>query len=214
MSRSWSKAKKRLVRRISSPFSRNIASGFNLTSSLSPIPTISRSACRVLLIRCVASCRSSLKSKRPSYLFIAASPAAHWPTRRSRSTSFFRDCIGAQVGCRFLAITIACDPLTDAERKTIQSLPGDIERWRSDCQVLSGVAVPTEAGCHPYEQTWRKPAATVIAQEASSIKGASNQVLPRASAIVSCRIVPDQDPDAVLASMQAFLSKDPPWGAR
>ena len=39
---------------------------------------------------------------------------------------------------------------------------------------------------------------TVIAQEASSIKGASNQVLPKASAIVSCRIVPDQEPEQVL----------------
>ena len=43
-----------------------------------------------------------------------------------------------------------------------------------------------------YEQTWRKPAVTVIAQEASSIKGASNQVLPTASApssvAGSCRI--------------------------
>ena len=37
-----------------------------------------------------------------------------------------------------------------------------------------------------------------IAQEASSIKGASNQVLPKASAIVSCRIVPDQEPAEVV----------------
>ncbi len=65
-----------------------------------------------------------------------------------------------------------------------------------------------------YEQTWRKPAVTVIAQEASSIKGASNQVLPRVSAIVSCRIVPDQDPQEVFDQLKAVLTADPPWGVR
>ena len=49
-----------------------------------------------------------------------------------------------------------------------------------------------KTGLGVYEQTWRRPAVTVIAQEASSIKGASNQVLPKATAIVSCRIVPDR----------------------
>src|SRR5262249_37651672 len=77
-----------------------------------------------------------------------------------------------------------------------------------------GVRFAYERGSNVYEQTWRKPAVTVIAQEASSIKGASNQVLPRASAIVSCRIVPDLDPDQVYEALKAVLTKDPPWGAR
>src|SRR5262249_8666948 len=57
-------------------------------------------------------------------------------------------------------------------------------------------------------------AITVIAQEASSIKSASNQVLPKASAIVSCRIVPDQDPEVVFKQLRSFLTKDPPWGVK
>jgi acetylornithine deacetylase/succinyl-diaminopimelate desuccinylase-like protein len=64
------------------------------------------------------------------------------------------------------------------------------------------------------EQTWRKPAVTIIALEASSIKGASNQVLPRASAIVSCRIVPDQDPAEAYQQLRDFLTQDPPWGVK
>src|SRR5262249_49119324 len=52
------------------------------------------------------------------------------------------------------------------------------------------------------------------AQEASSLKGASNQVLPRAGAIVSCRIVPDQDPDEVFEQLKAVLAADPPWGVQ
>lgn len=105
-------------------------------------------------------------------------------------------------------------PVTDKERKTFQSLPADTDKWRKTIGVGSGVRFANEANCHPYEQTWRKPAVTVIAQEASSIKGASNQVLPKASAIVSCRIVPDQDPDEVFEQLKAFLTKDPPWGVQ
>jgi acetylornithine deacetylase/succinyl-diaminopimelate desuccinylase-like protein len=74
------------------------------------------------------------------------------------------------------------------------------------------VQFATPKRTHAYEQTWRKPAVTVIAQEASSIKNASNQVLPKASAIVSCRIVPDQVPEEVFEQIRAVLTKDPPWG--
>jgi len=79
---------------------------------------------------------------------------------------------------------------------------------------LPGTQFALEKGIHPYEQTWRKPAVTIIAQEASSLKSASNQVLPRASAMVSCRIVPDQDPKEVFARLKEFLEKDPPWGVK
>jgi acetylornithine deacetylase/succinyl-diaminopimelate desuccinylase-like protein len=105
-------------------------------------------------------------------------------------------------------------PTTPAERQAFAALPGDEAKWREDYGILPGVQFAMEKGCHAYEQTWRKPAVTIIAQEASSIKNASNQVLPSASAIVSCRIVPDQDPDEVYESLKAVLTRDPPWGVR
>ncbi len=105
-------------------------------------------------------------------------------------------------------------PLTAAEKRAMGKLPGDEAKWRKDLGVPAGVKFATEKGRTVYEQTWRNPAATVIAQEASSLKGASNQVLPRASAIVSCRIVPDQDPKQVFEQLKAFLTKDPPWGVK
>jgi cysteinylglycine-S-conjugate dipeptidase len=104
--------------------------------------------------------------------------------------------------------------LTTKERNAFRRLPGDDMTWRADLGVLPDVQFAGIKKVHPYEQTWRLPSATVIAQEASSIKAASNQVLPRAAAIVSCRIVPDQDPDEVLKQLQDFLSKDPPWGVK
>jgi len=105
-------------------------------------------------------------------------------------------------------------PLTPGERKAIEALPGDEAKFREDLGILPGVRFALEQNTTVYEQTWRKPAVTVIAQEASSIKGASNQVLPRASAIVSCRIVPDQDPQEVYEQMKAVLTANPPWGVR
>jgi acetylornithine deacetylase/succinyl-diaminopimelate desuccinylase-like protein len=105
-------------------------------------------------------------------------------------------------------------PMTSRERRALQALPGDEEKWRRDFGILPGVRFAMEKNCGPYEQTWRKPAVTVIAQEASSIKSASNQVLPRAEAIVSCRIVPDQDPAKVYAQLAAYVKKDPPWGVK
>jgi acetylornithine deacetylase/succinyl-diaminopimelate desuccinylase-like protein len=104
--------------------------------------------------------------------------------------------------------------LTGKERKTFKSQPGDEARWRAEHGVLEGVEFATRKGTHPYEQTWRLPAVTIIAQEASTLKGRSNQVLPKATAVVSCRIVPDQDPDEVFRQLKAFLSKDPPWGVQ
>jgi len=105
-------------------------------------------------------------------------------------------------------------PVTSSERKGFRSLPADEAKWRRDLGILPGVNFATEKNGHIYEQTWRRPAITVIAQEASSIKGASNQVLPTASAIVSCRIVPDQNAKEVLDQIQKFLAKDPPWGVK
>lgn len=104
--------------------------------------------------------------------------------------------------------------LTSAEKRAFRKLPGDEAKWRSDNGILDGVELALETNTHPNEATWRKPSITVIAQEASSIKGASNQVLPTAQAIVSCRIVPDQEPEEVYEQIKAVLVKDPPWGVK
>jgi acetylornithine deacetylase/succinyl-diaminopimelate desuccinylase-like protein len=105
-------------------------------------------------------------------------------------------------------------PVTAKERREFKKLPGEEAKWREDYGILPGVQFATQKGTHPYEQMWRKPAVTIIAQEASSIKGASNQVLPKAAAVVSCRIVPDQDPEQVAQQLTDFLTKDPPWGVK
>lgn len=103
-------------------------------------------------------------------------------------------------------------PLTEKERAAIARLPLDEAKFRQEFGVVPTARLACEKGYNCYEQTWRRPAVTVIAQEASSIKGASNQVLPSAAAVVSCRIVPDQKPEDVIDKLTAFLTQDPPWG--
>ncbi len=105
-------------------------------------------------------------------------------------------------------------PLTPREREAMTSLPHEEAKLRDDLGILPGVRFALEENISIYEQTWRKPAITIIAQEASSIKSASNQVLPSARAIVSCRIVPEQDPREVYEQLKAILTADPPWGVR
>jgi acetylornithine deacetylase/succinyl-diaminopimelate desuccinylase-like protein len=108
----------------------------------------------------------------------------------------------------------AVRPMTAKERKAVRAMPFNAAKVRRDLGILDHVAFASEKNSHIYEQTWRKPAVTIIAQEASSIKSASNQVLPKASAIVSCRIVPDQKPKQVYKQIHDFLTADPPWGVK
>jgi acetylornithine deacetylase/succinyl-diaminopimelate desuccinylase-like protein len=108
----------------------------------------------------------------------------------------------------------AVRPMTARERRWLEALPADETHWRRDYGVPPGVRLVREPGHHPYEQVWRKPAITVIAQEVVPIRSATNQISPHASALVSARIVPDQDPDTVYEQLRAFLTAAPPWGVR
>lgn len=103
-------------------------------------------------------------------------------------------------------------PLTDKERAAFRKLPWNAAKFRDEIGMVSSAQFSTETGLNEYEQTWRRPAVTVIAQEASSLKNASNQVLPSASAILSCRIVPDQKPAEVVEQLRAYLTANAPWG--
>jgi len=104
--------------------------------------------------------------------------------------------------------------VTPEEASLYQSLPFDLTKARQDLGILDGVSFSTPAGRSFYEQTWRHPTATIIAMQASTIQGASNQVLPTAEAVVSCRIVPNMNPEKTFEQLKAHLEKNPPFGAK
>jgi acetylornithine deacetylase/succinyl-diaminopimelate desuccinylase-like protein len=101
-------------------------------------------------------------------------------------------------------------PLTDAERKSIQSLPGDDDYFRKQAGMLPGVQLL--GGRHPWETNWRQPSIAVNAIQASTRKDARNIIVDVAWARVGVRIVPDLDPVDVQKKLVEALKKSTPWG--
>ncbi|HYR55395.1 MAG TPA: M20/M25/M40 family metallo-hydrolase, partial [Myxococcaceae bacterium] len=99
-------------------------------------------------------------------------------------------------------------PLTDAERKSIQSLPGDDDYFRKQAGMLPGVQLL--GGRHPWETNWRQPSIAVNAIQASTRKDARNIIVDVAWARVGIRIVPDLDPVDVQKKLVEALKKSTP----
>jgi acetylornithine deacetylase/succinyl-diaminopimelate desuccinylase-like protein len=100
------------------------------------------------------------------------------------------------------------------ERADLARLPFDEAKFRADAGMADGLELVGERGYSVYEKLWLRPALTVIALEASPIKGSSNQIVPSARARVSLRLVPDMDPQRSLDKMVAHISKQAPWGLK
>jgi acetylornithine deacetylase/succinyl-diaminopimelate desuccinylase-like protein len=101
-------------------------------------------------------------------------------------------------------------PLTDAEKKDIQKLPGDEKHFRGQAGMLDGVALL--GGRHPWEQNWRQPSLAINALAASDRPNARNIINESAWARVGIRIVPDLDAKEVEEKLVAHLKKSAPWG--
>ena len=101
-------------------------------------------------------------------------------------------------------------PLSPEELQMTQHLEPDPTTLRERFGVLEHVQLAAEDGSF-QERTTRWPAISVIGLEAGSWQCPSNQVLPEARALVSVRLVPDQDPDETLDQMRRVLTANPPW---
>jgi acetylornithine deacetylase/succinyl-diaminopimelate desuccinylase-like protein len=101
-------------------------------------------------------------------------------------------------------------PLSEAEKKSITSLPSDDNLFRKQAGMLEGVQLL--GGRHPWEMNWRQPSLAVNAIQASSRKDARNIIVESAWARVGIRTVPDMDPADVEKSLVEALTRNPPWG--
>lgn len=102
-------------------------------------------------------------------------------------------------------------PLTEAEKASIASLPGDKDTFRRQSGMLEGVQM-MGADRHPWETNWRQPSLTVNAIQASSRKDARNIVCESAWARVGIRVVPNLDAKDVQQKLIAALKAATPWG--
>jgi acetylornithine deacetylase/succinyl-diaminopimelate desuccinylase-like protein len=101
-------------------------------------------------------------------------------------------------------------PLSDAERKSIQSLPGDAAYFQQQVGLVKGAQLL--GGRHPWEMNWRQPALAINAIQASSRKDARNILCDTAWARVGIRVVPDMDAQDVQRRLVEHLKKVVPWG--
>jgi acetylornithine deacetylase/succinyl-diaminopimelate desuccinylase-like protein len=99
-------------------------------------------------------------------------------------------------------LVAAADPAVDYDEAA----------FRADASVLDGVSL---AGTGPLTaRLWTRPTIAVIGLDAPRVATASNTIAPKATAKLSMRIAPGQDPAAGLAALRAHLEANAPFGAR
>ncbi len=99
-------------------------------------------------------------------------------------------------------LTTAPDPAVDYDEAEL----------RADAGVLDGVRL---AGTGPLTaRLWTRPTIAVIGLDAPRVATASNTIAPRATAKLSLRIAPGQDPARALAALKEHLVGNAPFGAR
>lgn len=103
-------------------------------------------------------------------------------------------------------------PLTDEEKKNLESLPWDLKKFRHQSGLLDGI--PLLGQKNPYESIWCRPSLAINAFQASSRKDARNILCNAAWARVGIRTVPDMDMERTLTLLENHLRQSAPWGVR
>jgi acetylornithine deacetylase/succinyl-diaminopimelate desuccinylase-like protein len=88
----------------------------------------------------------------------------------------------------------------------------DEQAFRADAGVLDGVRLAGTGSL--TARLWTKPALSVIGFDAPSVARASNTITPRATARLSLRIAPGQDPVLAHTALRTHLEEHAPFGAR
>ncbi len=100
---------------------------------------------------------------------------------------------------------------SDDELKAWKSLPFDEEEYRQHevgSPVLTG-----EAGYSVLERTWARPTLEVHGMPGGFVGAGAKTVIPaKASAKISMRLVPNQDPNEIFAAFQSYVQSLVPRG--
>ncbi len=94
---------------------------------------------------------------------------------------------------------------------TATPLPYAEPRLRAESGLLDGVATIGRGSL--LDRIWAKPSITTIGIDAPTVATASNTLVPSASAKVSMRLAPAQDPAAAYDLLRTHLETHAPWGA-
>ena len=101
-------------------------------------------------------------------------------------------------------------PFPDAVRDGMRALPFDEEHFREE---VGAPALGGEVGYSVLERLWTRPTCEVNGLLSGYTGEGSKTVLPaKAMAKVSCRLVPDQDPQEIERLMKAHVARVAPKG--
>jgi len=101
-------------------------------------------------------------------------------------------------------------PITPDEKKAFEALNTDEEKLRQELEVpeLFG-----EEGYTYIERTWVRPTLEINGMYSGFQGEGIKTVLPReATAKITCRLVPDQDPEEIIALLKEHINKNKPKG--
>jgi acetylornithine deacetylase/succinyl-diaminopimelate desuccinylase-like protein len=102
-------------------------------------------------------------------------------------------------------------PLSAAERDLLAKLPFDEKRWLTDAGDSQATA--GEAGYSTLERIWARPTAEVNGIWGGHTGPGPKTIIPKAAhAKVSFRLVADQEPAAVIASLRSYINTFVPNG--
>lgn len=86
------------------------------------------------------------------------------------------------------------------------------DRLRAESGLVAGVSLIGSGSI--VERLWAKPAIAVLGIDGPAATGASNTLVPSATAKVSLRVPPGQDARAALDALVTHLETHAPWGAQ
>jgi acetylornithine deacetylase/succinyl-diaminopimelate desuccinylase-like protein len=103
-------------------------------------------------------------------------------------------------------------PLTDAERREMAGLPFDEKEW---LRATGAPATAGEVGYSTLERIWARPTLDCCGIQGGFQGAGAKTIIPaRASAKVSCRLVPNQEPDDIARKLVDHLARVAPAGVR
>jgi cysteinylglycine-S-conjugate dipeptidase len=100
---------------------------------------------------------------------------------------------------------------SDDERARLAALE-DPAAFRSEARVLDGIEWIGDEALGVWERVWMQPTITPIGIDAPSVTEASNTLLAKVRAKLSCRFAPGQDPDRAMRVLADHLRANAPWG--
>ncbi len=101
-------------------------------------------------------------------------------------------------------------PLSAAERESIAEVPFDAERYRERVGVTELVGEP---GYSHLERSWARPTIDINGIWGGFQGDGVKTIVPaEAHAKITCRLVPDQQPDRILEALAAHVARNTPPG--